>query len=140
MRKLQRFILLPSGDRALLVHSFRSLVVWRLGLWLLPVRILRQRSRAIRRIRRPRPADRVVWAVRAAARYVPSATCLTQALAVQSLLARSGHSSQLHIGVAKGLGREFGAHAWVRCGDRVVIGGADLDRYTPLLFWEEGPR
>jgi len=137
---MRRFIQLPGEERMMLLSALWSLVIWRLGLWLLPVRTLRQRARATRRqVQRQHPVDRVVWAVRAAARYVPGATCLTQALVAQSLLVRSGHSSQLHIGVAKGPDREFGAHAWVQCDDRVVIGGGELDRYTPLLAWEESP-
>jgi hypothetical protein len=150
MRKLRRFLSLPSQDRAALVRALGSLVFWRLGLWLLPVRVLRERARASARNLRTSSrsaglragsllsVERVTWAVKTAAPYVPAATCLTQALAAQSLLSRGGHRSELHIGVAKGPGSEFGAHAWVQCEDRVVIGGADLDRYTPLLAWEEG--
>jgi hypothetical protein len=157
MRKFHRFIRLPDEDRAALVHAFRRLVVWRLRLWLLPVRVLRERARvSARNVRTPYSGtglhacsagprasstlsvERVAWAVEVAARYVPGATCLTQALAAQSLLSRGGHRSELHIGVAKGPGNEFGAHAWVQCEDRIVIGGANLDRYTPLLAWEEG--
>jgi hypothetical protein len=124
----------------MLLCALWSLVVWRLGLWILPVGTLRKQTRIMkRRVRTQHPVDRVVWAVRAAARYVPAATCLTQALAAQSLLTSNGHPSQLHIGVAKGPDREFGAHAWVRCHDRVVLGGGGLDRYTPLLAWEERP-
>ena len=137
---MRRFIQLPGEKRAILLRAFWSLVIWRLGLWLLSVRTLRQQTRIMRRrVRKQHPIDRVVWAVNAAARYVPAATCLTQALAAQSLLTRNGHSSQLHIGVAKGPDREFGAHAWVQCHDRIVIGGGEMDRYTPLLTWEERP-
>jgi hypothetical protein len=150
MRKLRRFISLPSQDRAALVRALRSLMFWRLGLWLFPVRVLRERVRVSARNLRTSSrsaglragstfsVERVTRAVKTAAPYVPAATCLTQALAAQSLLSRGGHRSELHIGVAKGPGSEFGAHAWVQCEDRVVIGGADLDRYTPLLAWEEG--
>jgi hypothetical protein len=157
MRKFRRFISLSGEDRAALVQALWNLVVWRLGLWLLPVRVLRERARVSARNPRtssrsaglracsaglragsPLSVERVAWAVKTTAPYVPRATCLTQALAAQSLLNRAGHRSKLHIGVAKGPGTEFGAHAWLECKDRVVIGGADLDRYTPLLAWDEG--
>lgn len=149
MRKLRRFIGLPAEYRAALAHGFRTLMFLRLGLWLLPVRVLRDRARHSTRNFRTssRSAglragsllsmERVSWAVKTAARYVPAASCLTQALAAQSLLSRGGHRSELHTVVAKGPGSEFGAHAWVQCEDRVVIGGADLQGYTPLLAWEE---
>jgi hypothetical protein len=123
----------------MLLRAFCSLAIWRLGLWLLPVRALRQRALGRKRqVQDLQPVERVVWAVRTAARYIPAATCLTQALVTQSLLMRCGYSSQLHIGVIKSSDRVFGAHAWVQCDDRVVIGGADLNRYTPMLAWEEG--
>lgn len=154
MGRLHCFISLSREDRAALLRAFRSLLAWRLGLWLLPVHTLRWIARTpVRGLRRSSPGaglrncsagspssvECVAWAVKTAARYVPRASCLTQALAAQSLLGRSGHPSQLHIGVAKGPDREFGAHAWVQCHDRVVIGGSDLNRYTPLLYWEGAP-
>ena len=139
MRRLYRLIRLPAEDRSALMRAFHTLAAWRVGLWLFPVGALRRRARPAGRLQRPMTVERVEWAVNRAARYVPGATCLTQALAAQSLLRRSGHASQLHIGVARGPGREFGAHAWLQCHDRVVIGGTDLDRYTPLLAWKERP-
>jgi hypothetical protein len=76
----------------------------------------------------------VVWAVTVASRYVPAATCLTQALATQILLSRRGHPTSLRIGVGRSEAGEFQAHAWVECQGRVVIGGIKaLSRYTPLL-------
>jgi hypothetical protein len=80
---------------------------------------------------------RVVWAVEAAARRVPSATCLTQALAAQSMLLRRGFSTDLHIGVAKGSKGNLEAHAWVEYAKRVVIGGPEIKKYNRLLVLEE---
>ena len=45
--------------------------------------------------------EQVVWGVRAVSRYLPGATCLTQAIAAQSLLTHCGFPSQVEIGVAK---------------------------------------
>jgi hypothetical protein len=67
---------------------------------------------------------------------VPGATCLTQALAAQVLLAQSGYHSRIEIGVTKDDERHFRAHAWVVCGNEIVIGGAEVDRYVPLAAWE----
>ena len=78
--------------------------------------------------------DRIAWAVAVASRYVPMATCLTQALAGQMLLARWGHTAQLHIGVANGPGGNLEAHAWLESQGTIVIGDVgELSRYTPLL-------
>ena len=138
MRKLSRFISLPRQDRALLAYAFFCLAACRVGLWLVAAQTVRQQAQKLaRRSRSPQPSESVVWAVRAAAGYVPGATCLTQALALQSLLARHGYPSSIHIGVLKEADGTFGAHAWVGCGDRIVLGGAEVDRYAPLLVWEE---
>lgn len=68
------------------------------------------------------------------ARLVPRATCLTQAMALQWLLARSGHASELFVGVRQAAGGQFEAHAWVSCNQRIVLGAATtrLADFTPL--------
>lgn len=138
MRKCGRFISLPRQDRRLVVVALFYLAACRLGLWFLSVRTLRGQVRKLaRRSFVPQPRERVVWAVRAAAEYVPGATCLSQALALQSLLTRYGHPSSIHLGVAKETDGIFEAHAWVRCSDRIVLGGGEVERYAPVLAWEE---
>ncbi|RTM02119.1 MAG: lasso peptide biosynthesis B2 protein [Hyphomicrobiales bacterium] len=66
----------------------------------------------------------VAWGVAAAARLVPGATCLTQALAGQYLLARQGNGSKISIGIEKGTGSELKAHAWLMSGSHIVLGGS----------------
>ncbi|WP_246672152.1 MULTISPECIES: lasso peptide biosynthesis B2 protein [unclassified Mesorhizobium] len=67
---------------------------------------------------------RVAWGVAAAARLVPGASCLTQALAGQYLLARQGSASKISIGIEKGTGSELKAHAWLMSGNHIVLGGS----------------
>src|SRR5690606_14437510 len=77
--------------------------------------------------------ERIGWAVGKAAHHVPNATCLTQALAAQLLLARYRHESRLCIGVARDGERGFEAHAWIEAEGRVVVGGGRrLERYSRL--------
>ncbi len=52
------------------------------------------------------------------------------------LLAESGHDSRVQIGVTKDEHRRFRAHAWVVCGEEIVIGGAEAYRYIPLAAWD----
>jgi Transglutaminase-like superfamily len=73
--------------------------------------------------------------VRVASRYVPRASCLTQALVLHILLRREGLPSRIRIGVSKDAGF-FEAHAWVESHDRVVIGDSGLQRYVPMMVWE----
>lgn len=85
---------------------------------------------------------RRVWnsahAVRRAARLVPRASCLTQALVLQRVLARQGQECALFLGVDRrdsspSKQRKFEAHAWIEWQGRVLIGG-DVSRWTPLLL------
>jgi hypothetical protein len=78
------------------------------------------------------PAPRVVRAVERAARVVPGATCLPQAIATRSLLAGYGIASDLKLGVQR---TEEGlrAHAWLEREGQVVIGGSESrERFAPL--------
>ena len=83
----------------------------------------------------PALARRVAGAVGRAAKFVPAASCLTQALSVQLILAVRGYSSEIRVGVARGDAGDMRAHAWVVCDNEIVIGGssADIARYTPLI-------
>lgn len=138
MKRLHKFLHLTSGDRRLLVSTALLLAAVRLGLRLLPFRIL---QRVLNRLASA-PAgslganrssvDRLVWAVTVASHYVPKATCLTQALAAQVLLGRRGHLSQLRVGVAKGEEGQLEAHAWLESQGKVIVGGGELTRYTLL--------
>ncbi len=65
---------------------------------------------------------RIAWAVPVAARFVPGATCLSQALAARTLLRLTGHPSTLTLGVRRADGGMLEAHAWVHSGAQPVVG------------------
>lgn len=72
-----------------------------------------------------------------ASRYVPAASCLTQALAGQVLLNQHDAPALLRIGVAKNEQGTFQAHAWVESQGRILIGNSpELFRYTRLTEFE----
>ncbi|WP_292314086.1 lasso peptide biosynthesis B2 protein [Mesorhizobium sp.] len=75
---------------------------------------------------------RVAWGVAAAARLVPGASCLTQALAGQYLLARQGKASRISIGIERETGSELKAHAWLMSGNHIVLGGS-INGFTHLV-------
>lgn len=124
-------------ERRLLVKAFLLVAAVRLGLWLLPFSTQRRILSRLDQVH-PRPSrvavspDRIAWAVVVASRYVPRATCLTQALATQLLLKKAGVLALLRIGVAKDAKGVFQAHAWVENRGKVLIGGCDLANYTPF--------
>lgn len=138
MNRLRNFMRLPSSDRHLLNSAALLLGAIVLGRWLFPFLTLQRllgnlaAPRTSRQEAEAASAARVVWAVATASRYVPGAsTCLIRALAAQVLLARRGEVAHLRIGVARQEGR-FQAHAWLESQGKVLFGGSELGRYTPL--------
>jgi hypothetical protein len=60
---------------------------------------------------------------------VPGTSCLAEALVAEMLLRVTGHPSVLRFGMARDDEGRPEAHAWVESGDRVVVGGRELERY-----------
>ena len=136
---MRRFLRLSTPERNLLLKAAFLLGVITLGLRILSFQTMRRlligtgQKTAGRRHTDQSSANRIAWAVRTASRYIPTATCLPQALAVYVLFRQQGYPAQLHIGVAKGEGEKLQAHAWVESQGRIVVGGSrDVSRYTPL--------
>lgn len=83
-------------------------------------------------------AERVGLAVRRAAAHLPfECTCLMQALGGASMLRRRHLRGTLQLGVAKDAADSSGlaAHAWLRAGDVVLVGGAGANAYTPVAAY-----
>jgi len=87
------------------------------------------------------PLNKVAWAVRSASRYVPYATCLTQALATYLMLGKRGQPVILYLGVFKSSTGSFKAHAWVESEGKVLVGYVDnFGNYVPMrLMCEKNP-
>ena len=134
---LRKFFSLPVKERYILLKALFLLMFIRLGLWLLPFRTL---QRTLERLfpnpvtsdnQAPSP-EKFSWAVSAVSPYVPSATCLAQALTLQVLLSQEGIHSDLGIGVARDDASGITAHAWAEIDGTVIIGGQERDRYIQL--------
>jgi Transglutaminase-like superfamily len=139
MKKLAKFVRLSTGEKFLLLRTVILVAAVRVGLWVLPFRIVQRFTfKARKKSHSPYSVEQVIWAVRATSRYVPRATCLTQAMAAQTLLLRAGYNPKVKIGVAKNHNKLFEAHAWLVLGDQVLIGGTEVGRYTALTVLEEG--
>lgn len=135
MQAIGKFVRRPPVERRLILRAGVLVGGMRVGLTLLPFRWVRAAVGRVGRTspsppRSPRRPEELARAVTAVSRFVPRATCLTQALALQVLLAREGHRSDLQIGVAKADGR-LEAHAWVENEGRILI-GEHGSRFTPL--------
>jgi hypothetical protein len=130
VRLIARYKQLSPGERQLLFRALVLVPAVRIALWTLPFRLTRGCVEWLGKPPGPwRDLDRstirlAAWAVEAASRRVPGASCLTQGMAMQVLLGRLGQRSELRLGVARKLGGQLEAHAWVETQGLVVIGGA----------------
>jgi len=145
MTRVGKFLRLPAADRRLLVTAGLTQAAIRLGLAVLPYRKLNQLVDRLARVRPRRHLDssvsteRIAWAVMQTSRSVPGATCLTQALSAQVLLERRGHPARVRVGIGRTEGARLLAHAWVESEGRIVLGGTDVTRYTPLSALDPSP-
>ena len=75
-------------------------------------------------------AMHVSWIVTTVAAKTPwESKCLVQALAAQKMLKNKGISTTIYLGVRKEKD-EMKAHAWLRCGEYYVTGGAIREQYS----------
>jgi hypothetical protein len=139
MKAAVKFSLLPVPEKRLLLKAAFLLYAVRLGLWLLPFQLFRRllaaRKRAAVRQQTTDHAavERIVYLIRAASRFVPAATCLTQAITSLVLLQQLGYPARLRIGVAKAQQGPLEAHAWVESEGRIIIGRVpNLGRFSVL--------
>lgn len=135
MRRLKRFFQLTGAERRILIQAGFVVGVTRAALWFLPAGTVRRVSAGVAR-GTAGSLGQLVWAVKTVSRYLPHATCLTQALAAQALLARSGVPSQVEIGVAKDDLHRLQAHAWVVCYGQTVLGGQQANHYNSVMSWD----
>jgi len=124
---------LPQTERRLLGRALSVVLTVRLQLWLRPRAAARMISHEplLMPCLKPISPERIAWAVHAASRLVPGATCLTQALSGRRLLARSGYPAQIVLGVAKD-GAALRAHAWLECDGKRLLGGPADGAFTRL--------
>lgn len=136
MQRLRKLLLLPPRQLWSLARAVWTVAAVRLALPVVPFARMRQYcARPARKSSMPGclPHDDV-WAVRQAARRIPGASCLTQALALQLLLRNRGLDSSVRFGVAReGRQRVFAAHAWLEHDGQILIGNrGNLHSFTPL--------
>ena len=133
--KLRRFAALDSAERRLLLRAVVWLAVARLWLVFVPFQRLASRLEpgANTAGADAETLRRVGAAVRSAGANVPwRSDCFPQSIAAYKLLQREGIGSTIHLGVDKSGDDTLLGHAWLTCGDVVVTGGEDLDRYVEI--------
>src|SRR4051812_21392185 len=151
MRRVKRFFSLPPDERRLLLRALYRLSTTCCKLHLLPpskVRALLADHFPQNTAARKYSQEQIAWAVRVAARYVPTANCLPQAIVAKQFLEEQGLHPALRIGVQPpGLQEErrgssalsLKAHAWVELDGRIVL-GEDENKYETLVGAGVTPR
>jgi len=56
--------------------------------------------------------------------------CLTQAVSCKMMLQRRRIPSTLYLGVSKKEDGDLNAHAWLRAGDMIILGGGGLESFS----------
>jgi Transglutaminase-like superfamily len=136
MQRWGKLLRLRPVDVVLLPGILVLVVLTRLALSFLPFPLLRKaldrlkalRLRWLARLSR----ERVTWMVKTAARFVPGASCLTQAIATELLCGFCGEAAETCFGVSRQDGR-LEAHAWVESGGKVILGAPEAGKFTPLV-------
>ena len=138
MRLVAAFVALPWPTKSQLVRSLCAVTFVRVALFCVGPRTLERLAARVARRRAdcvevsPEVIANLVWTVRAAARAVPSATCLTQVITAQLLLARRGVGSQMRIGVRR-TATGIEAHSWAETVDgRMLFDPGERAQYSPL--------
>ncbi len=141
---LRRLRAMSGRERQALVRGSLLIAFLRIGLLLLPFRVLLRAAQRMAPVARTRSArfdkDLAVWAVSSAARrFLRKNPCLTQALATLVLFRRAGVPAELHLGVARPDGQDLTAHAWVEISVvAVTLKKESVLEYTPLTTPDAG--
>ena len=135
--KVQKFRALSAPDKWLFLRAVWWLLVARVMLAVVPfdklVSRLTSGDAAAQSLPDKALLDRVGFAVAAAAANVPwRSDCFPQTIAAHKLLRRAGIASIIHFGVEREGEGALNGHAWLTCGDTVVTGDGELERYTEI--------
>lgn len=138
-RRIRKFLQASRTEKLIFIQALFALAAVTIGLrifpWLKVQTFLRkQANQRVRLMKTTRlSVSSIGWAVRAASRVFPNATCLPQALVAEYFLVGNGYPAHLQIGVARKKTGALEAHAWVTSDDQVIVGNLrDLDGFVPL--------
>ena len=128
MKKLYKIFGFPYQKKKLFAEAMFLVVVIRLSLWVFPIRRINKLLSVFEKYVLDKQSvnwvliKSVADAVSVCSHYVPYASCLTQALATQTLLRRRGQESTMKIGVDKDESGKLLAHAWLEVEGEIIIG------------------
>ena len=134
MQRLNNFISSSYQKKKLIIRCLFLLSTIRIGLWVMPFKWINDRYGNEESDQEFEANWNVISeiadTVEACSKYVPGATCLTQAFTALRLLRGFDQPCRMAIGAEK-QGDGIKAHAWIEVDNQVVIGKhPDLDRFV----------
>jgi len=140
MSRLAKFWGLPPSDRVLLAEASFWLGAARLAIKFLPFRVIK---RWLGEPQAPPPGKpgaappavlaHISWAVAAASRHLPwECLCLAQAMAGKIMLQCRGIPSTLYLGLTRDEETRVKGHAWLTCGEQILLGGQGMEGYKVI--------
>ncbi len=144
---IRRFLSKPSHQRRLILEALVIMPLVTTVIRFLPFRLLMRLIKAEvvpvnapddphkqeREIQDEELIEAVARTVRSLSRRVPwESKCLVQASVARIMLNRRGIPSTLYLGVNQHELQNLQPHAWLRVGDRIVLGDHELDRYVTV--------
>ena len=136
-RKIKTFFKIENQDKLAFIKAFIYMGYFRAFILFIPFNKLRKRMGKVK-VESPQDVDnecykkavRIARIVGIVSYHTPwESKCLVQALTAQKLLKNQGISTTIYLGVRR-YENEMKAHAWLRCGEYYVTGGAIRDQYT----------
>ena len=61
--------------------------------------------------------------------------CFEEAFTLKRIFENHNQESTIYFGVAKNEDKELNAHAWLKIGDKVIIGGNGHEKYTVTKYF-----
>ncbi|MCP4577978.1 MAG: lasso peptide biosynthesis B2 protein [Deltaproteobacteria bacterium] len=131
------FLKKPLSEKALYLETTFWLGISRIAILILPFRWIAPflgrhmaSSEEDERSGDRQAVATVSRAVRTMSRHLPwECKCLVQAISGKMMLRRRQVSSTLYLGVAKKDDGDLIAHAWLRAGEIILLGGDGLERF-----------
>lgn len=143
LRKIKRFFVVNNLERSLFIQAFVICGYYRLLVFFAPMRYYIKRLGA-KGVESPflsiddksNEIKQVMKSIRRALRFLPGTTkCLAKAISAKLMLRRRGIVSTIYLGVAKEGNEKLIAHAWLRCGDMIVTGAEEKDKFTAVVWF-----
>jgi hypothetical protein len=138
MQTLTKFLKKPAADKILYLEAMFWLGISRLAILIVPFRWIAPflGTHMASSDENDGNGDRetvifVSRTIRTMSRHLPwECKCLAQAISGKMMLRRRQIPSTLYLGVAKKEDGDLNAHAWLRAGDIIILGGGGLKRFA----------